>query len=66
MTETNTTESAPAARQCSLCGRSFTGHGHNPAPLQSTDQPCCDSCNATLVIPARLAALASTTHNHGE
>lgn len=39
---------------CVLCGDHFTGWGNNPAPL-AEDGDCCDNCNATKVIPARLA-----------
>lgn len=40
---------------CCLCGRLFRGFGNNPWPL--SDNPndrCCDDCNATRVIPARI------------
>lgn len=38
---------------CSLCGDPIDTFGNNPWPLASIDQPCCDNCNATLVLPAR-------------
>ena len=28
--------------------------GNNPDPLASSDLDCCDNCNGTLVIPARI------------
>ncbi len=32
--------------------------GHNPAPVKTGDKDrCCDTCNMTVVIPARLAAI---------
>ncbi len=43
--------------ECSLCGDTFTGYGHNPAPLAHHDQRCCDVCNDTKVIPARLHSI---------
>jgi hypothetical protein len=40
---------------CCLCEDEFKGYGHNPAPLGSADDRCCDSCNYTNVIPTRNA-----------
>ena len=41
---------------CVLCGEYFYGYGNNPYPLATgEDDECCDMCNATKVIPARLA-----------
>lgn len=37
---------------CDICGKEFEGYGNNPAPLEG--RICCDSCNKTYVIPARL------------
>ena len=40
---------------CVLCEKSFIGYGNNPAPLNTSDgAKCCDGCNVTKVIPARL------------
>ena len=40
---------------CVLCDKSFIGYGNNPAPLNTSDgAKCCDGCNMTKVIPARL------------
>ena len=45
-------------RECCICGSKFRGYGNNPAPLMedtdSNPNRCCDFCNATKVIPARL------------
>jgi len=44
---------------CGLCdGHLDCKWGHNPAPLKTNgrNDVCCDSCNATKVIPARMAA----------
>lgn len=38
---------------CVLCGEKIEGHGNNPAPLKDSGK-CCDKCNITKVIPARL------------
>lgn len=49
---------------CCLCGQPCepwheppTGYGHNPDPLGDGDPEnrCCNDCNITYVIPARLA-----------
>ena len=40
---------------CCLCGEPYTNFGNNPWPLiEGEDARCCDDCNATEVIPARL------------
>lgn len=44
---------------CCLCGATFVGWGNNPSPLSDNpDDRCCDDCNYTKVIPARLAEIA--------
>jgi hypothetical protein len=35
---------------CSICGKAFTGHGHNAQPFN--DGRCCDDCNESAVVPA--------------
>ena len=41
--------------KCCLCGEYFTGWGNNPWPLGKTeDDRCCDYCNESKVIPARI------------
>jgi len=43
---------------CILCGEDFTGYGHNPAPLHPySEGKCCDDCNYTQVLPARIELL---------
>ena len=43
---------------CILCEEPFTGYGHNPAPLEPYGAGrCCDACNMTRVIPARLSMM---------
>ena len=42
---------------CCLCEtKFFNSYGNNPAPLKNTGE-CCDECNKTKVIPARLKAM---------
>ena len=45
---------------CCLCGKSVHGAwGNNPWPLSDdANDRCCDACNATKVIPARLGIIA--------
>ena len=43
---------------CCLCGGDAGRYGHNPDPVphhQGDEARCCDSCNSTKVIPARIA-----------
>ena len=39
---------------CVICGTLFNGYGHNAEPIE--DGRCCDFCNDTEVVPARLVA----------
>jgi len=39
---------------CCLCGSDEFGYGNNPAPLDQMPNRCCDACNYTKVIPARI------------
>ena len=41
---------------CCICGKFFKGFGNNPYPVKETGR-CCDECNDTVVIPARLAEI---------
>jgi hypothetical protein len=42
---------------CSLCGGPYLRWGNNPEPLLRVEQRCCDACNNSKVIPARLARM---------
>ena len=49
---------------CCICGQKFTGYGNNPYPVKSDDNArCCDICNDTVVIPARLEELQTVFEN---
>ena len=49
---------------CCICGQEFTGCGNNPYPVKSDDNArCCDICNDTVVIPARLEELQTVFEN---
>ena len=39
---------------CCLCGKEESGWGNSPSPVSDADARCCDMCNMTLVIPARM------------
>lgn len=43
---------------CCICGKSYTHWGNNPYPVKE-DGRCCDICNSTVVIPARINKLQS-------
>jgi hypothetical protein len=43
-------------QRCSICGGTFTGYGNDPAPVvNDLGARCCDICNQSVVIPARVA-----------
>lgn len=51
-------------QECCLCGEHLEewtpgskGRGNNPEPLDVWPHRCCDTCNVTKVIPARLASI---------
>lgn len=41
---------------CVLCKQPFTGWGNNPAPVKQRGL-CCNDCNDTKVLPARIKAM---------
>jgi hypothetical protein len=42
---------------CSICKKDFSGYGNNAHPVAEGD--CCDNCNISAVIPARLGLALS-------
>ena len=44
-------------KTCSICGVKYIGYGNNAWPINNGR--CCDDCNNTKVIPARLKELSS-------
>ena len=38
--------------KCKICDETFLGHGHNAQPV--ANGRCCDVCQDTKVIPARM------------
>ena len=41
-------------KTCCLCKDQFEGYGNNPLPLYNKKGRCCNICNLTKVLPARL------------
>lgn len=53
--------------ECCLCGKKFTGFGNNPWPLvKDTDARCCDECNYTKVLKARLEQMKKVRNNENK
>ena len=40
-------------KTCCICGKKFKGYGNNPWPV-AEEGTCCDECNLSKVIAARL------------
>jgi hypothetical protein len=51
---------------CCFCGQDFGQFGNNPEPLVAFDEGrCCNDCNSSRVIPARLSQLNLAQRNMG-
>ena len=46
-------------QECVICGKEFTGYGNNPWPAAKYGR-CCDDCNFSVVLPARLKGVKET------
>ena len=42
--------------KCCICGKEYTHYGNNALPIK--DGRCCDECNSTVVMEARINNLA--------
>lgn len=40
---------------CSICGKEYQGYGNNAQPVNNGR--CCNECNLSVVIPARLVEI---------
>ena len=42
--------------KCCFCGEEVEGYGNDPSPIQTENEndECCDVCNLTKVVPARI------------
>lgn len=50
--------------ECCICGKICTDWGNDPWPvIEAEDARCCDECNATVVVPARLERLRRKENN---
>jgi hypothetical protein len=47
----------PITIECCFCKKNVGKFGNNPEPLKDFSFKCCDGCNMTRVIPARILAL---------
>ena len=43
--------------ECVICNADIKDFGHNPDPINEGKGRCCDSCNFSFVIPARIYSL---------
>ena len=50
---------------CCICGADYGRYGHNPDPVKSSGR-CCDTCNATVVIPARISMIRMSSEYESE
>jgi len=51
-------------QKCCLCEEEMDDMGNNPEPLMDgPEDRCCDYCNRTKVVPARLGALLEKAHS---
>ena len=42
-------------KKCIICKKEYEGFGNNAQPVKYGR--CCDNCNSTMVVPARLGSL---------
>lgn len=43
-------------KKCCICGKEIKGEGNDPSPVKD-EGVCCDECNDSVVLEARLAQL---------
>ena len=61
-TQTYSSPQMKETKTCCLCDTKYVGYGNNPAPFQHKEgEQCCDKCNATKVIPYRIALMNRKT-----
>jgi len=51
--------------ECCICGKESVGFGNNPWPVQDEGQ-CCNACNWTIVIPARMKHFKEVEEKNGQ
>lgn len=53
--------------QCCICKKKQFGYGNNPWPVCEDDElKCCDDCNLTYVLSARLEQVRELQDNEGQ
>ena len=50
------------SKKCCICGKPIEGYGNNAEPVKNG--VCCDGCNISVVIPARLKLLRATGRDY--
>ena len=50
---------------CCICGKEIVESGNNPWPIEDSGC-CCDECNSTVVVQARIVMLARRRTDNGE
>ena len=43
--------------ECVICNADIKDFGHNPDPINEGKGRCCDKCNMSYVIPARIYSI---------
>ena len=52
---------------CCICGERFLGYGNNPWPVvKEVDARCCDTCNGSIVLGARIAQMFGNKEENDE
>ena len=59
MTDLTNVPTTETIVECCFCKKNVGKYGNNPEPLEKAPLKCCDSCNMTRVIPARIQMLES-------
>lgn len=57
-----------AEMKCCICEKKENGkYGNSPWPVDNApDSRCCDECNFTVVLPARIAMMSKDAKKKGE
>ena len=50
--------------KCVICNVNIKDFGHNPDPINEGKGRCCEKCNFSYVIPARMLMIRRTTTNN--
>ena len=50
--------------KCVICNVNIKDFGHNPDPINGGKGRCCDKCNISYVIPARIYSMREYSINN--